>query len=668
MGEQTVPSKKMKKIRTKIMLLVILATLEVSVVCCILGMFITRNSTLDAIEQNLSETTELAAVAAQNMISTYTLTISEIATNAILMDPELTLAEKQAFLMTKVTSYYMRSAGIADTNGYDAIHDRDLAKEPFFQAAMSGKSYISTPYIDGDDMYLIVAAPVIQHGTILSVIYFQCDTSILSSIVEHIQIGEEGEAYILDKEGTTIAHGDIQTVLNRENIIRLAAENPRNKDYNTLAAIESKMVAGETGVEQFRYEMDNSNNIQGYTPIPGTDGWSIAVTIDMDEFMQYAYTGCTIQIIICVVLCAIIILISTIIVNYDLAGPVMKCTKRLQALSAGDLHSPVPEVKSKDEIHTLSESTANLVKNFKLIVDEIGAVLNSIANGNLTRDSASKHYPGDFKVLHDYLQVIDNKLNHTMSGIVNSAALVSGSAAQMASSSSTLSQGAISQSSAVEELSSSIEDIGRDARTTAQLTNQAKTSVNQAGARLQESSQQIQALNEAMALITTSSNEIRRIIDTIEDIALQTNILALNASVEAVRAGTAGKGFSVVAGEIRELANKSDLAAKATIELIQNSIIAVNNGSQAVEQVTDSVTHVETVTAEAVEQMTVVAEAIERQTIAMEQVVLGINQISNVVQSNSASAEESAAASEELFAQADILKHLVGSFTLRRKK
>ena len=658
---------RMKKVRSKIILLIVLATMSITILCSILSMLITQNSTLDALEQTLSETTELAATAAQNMISTYTLTISEIATNSYLKDSATTMAEKQAFLMSKVDAYYMRSAGIADTNGYDAIHDIDLSEEPFFQAAMHGKSYMSTPYISGDDMYLIVSAPVVQHGTILYVIYFQCDTSILSSIVDNIQIGEEGEAYILDKNGTTIAHSDMQIVIDQENIIRLAAENPENKDYRTLASIESKMIAGESGIERFYYISDASDNIQGYAPVPDTDGWSIAVNIDLDEFMQYAYTGNMVQFIFCIILCLLIIMISIIVINRSIARPITTCTKRLQALSAGDLHSHVPVVKGRDEIHILSESTASLVKNFKQIVDEIGTVLSSIADGDLTKDSVREHYPGDFKALYDYLKVIDGKLNHALREIASSAILVSGGAGQMASSSSILSQGAISQSSAVEELSSTIESIGCDAKTTAQLTEQAKTSVNQAGSTLHESSKQIQQLNEAMTLITTSSREIHRIIDTIEDIALQTNILALNASVEAARAGASGKGFAVVAGEIRELAAKSDLAAKATKELVNHSISAVSSGSKIVEEATDSVTLAAAVSAKAAEQMTVAAEAIERQTIAMEQITLGVSQISNVVQSNSASAQESAATSQQLSNQADILKKLMGNFTLRRK-
>lgn len=165
--------------------------------------------------------------------------------------------------------------------------------------------------------------------------------------------------------------------------------------------------------------------------------------------------------------------------------------------------------------------------------------------------------------------------------------------------------------------------------------------------------------------ITESSGEISRIIDTIENIAFQTNILALNAAVEAARAGTSGKGFAVVAEEVRNLAIKSDQAAKATKDLIDRSTRAVGGGSQVVERVTDSVTTVVKLADQVVEQVEYVAKEVEDQTDAIAQVAAGIEQISGVVQTNSATAQESAATSQELSGQADMLKQLVGSFRLK---
>ncbi len=647
------------------MVMVILATMGVAFVNVVLSTMISRNSTVSAIEQSLTETTELAALAAQNMISTYTLTISEIASSPVLTDPEASLSEKQAFLQSKVDAYYMRFGGMADAGGFDSFHNADISGEAFFQAALEGKSYMSTPYREGNDMYLVVSAPVISNGTVQGVVYFQCDTNLLQSIITEIQIGEEGDAYILDKEGTTIAAVETEEVQSQENLISEMADNPDDEYIQKLGSIEKKMIAGESGIGRYTYPAeDNAAYIQGYAPIPGTDGWSVAVTLSEDEFLHYAYVGNNVQLLICALLCIIVIVISAFVCR-SITTPIVSCAKRLHALSEGDLKSPVPEARGKDETRTLSDSTAHLVESFRVMMNEIGSILNSIADGNLTAESVKEHYPGDFKALQASLATITDKLNQTMSGIAQATSRVSEGSAEVASSGMALSQGSIQQASAVVELSGTLSDMDEDAKKTALLSEKTKTTVNNAGAQLQESRQHIDELNEAMELITSTSGEIKKIIDTIDDIAAQTNILALNASVEAARAGEAGKGFAIVANEVRELAHKSDEAAKATMNLIQRSISAVSSGSEAVKEVTVSVTAVATLAGQVTEQMDRMAEAVERQTTSINQVNLAVSQISEVVQSNSAAAEESASTSEELSNQAAVLNQLVEGFTLQ---
>ncbi len=649
------------------MILVILATMGVAFFNVVLSTLISRNSTISAIEQNLTETSELAALAAQNMISTYTLTISEVASYPVLTDPEVSPSEKQAFLQSKVDAYYMRFGGMADADGFDSFHNADISGEPFFEAALAGESYLSTPYMDGSDSFLVVSAPVISDGTVQGVVYFQCDTTILQSIINGIQIGEEGDAYILDKEGTTIAAMEAEEVQSQENLIREMASSPDDQYIQELGSIEQKMVAGESGVGRYTYPEDHANYIQGYAPIPGTDGWSVGVTISEDEFLHYAYVGNNVQLIVCTILCVLVILLSALVCR-SVTGPIVKCTRRLHALSEGDLRSPLPQVHGKDETRILADSTAHLVNAFRVMMEEIGRILSSIAGGDLTAESVAEHYPGDFKALQEDLQTISDKLNQTIGGIADASAHVSSGSAQVASSSMMLSQGSTEQASAVVQLSATLADMDNDAKKTALLSEQTKATVNSAGAQLQKSRDHIDGLNEAMELINSTSNEIKHIIDTIEDIAAQTNILALNASVEAARAGTAGKGFAVVANEVRELASKSDQAAKATMDLIQRSMAAVSSGSKAVTEVTVSVSDVAILASQVTEKMDAMAEAVERQTNSINQVNLAVSQISEVVQSNSSTAEESAATSQELSSQAEVLNHLVEGFTLRRQR
>ena len=657
----------MKKIQTKIMMLIVFAILGVSIISSVQSIIITQSSTMEAIEKLLVETIELASASAQNTIATYTYTIGEIAANPTLVDEELTPDEKQAFLQTRVDAYSMRFAGLADSTGYDSYHDVDISGTVFFQEAMKGKTYMTTPYVEKKDTFLVIASPVFKDGVIEGVAYFQCDTYILQSIVEGVNIGEYGEAYILDKEGTTIAYVNDELLLNQENVIREAEKNPKDKDLQTVAAIERKMIAGESGIVEYYYEEDDSNNVQVYAPIQGTDGWSIAVNLDKDEFMQTAYEGTNTQVAISVVLCVVVILISAGI-SRSISKPVVKCAKRLRALSEGDLNSAVPKVGSRDEVRILADSPAQLVDNFRVIVDEMGKVLGGIANGDLTQNIVSDHYPGDFKKLQNYLETIDRKLNNTMGGIVSAANYVSAESRQVAASSAELSRGTAAQSSAVEQLFVTIEDIDRDAKQTAQLAEQTKNAVNSAEMELQESNRHIEDLNEAMNQITTSSREIAHIIDTIENIAFQTNILALNASVEASHAGEMGKGFAIVAEEVRALATKADEAAKATMELLEHSITAVESGSKIVQKVTGSVANVAELSEQAAEQMDIVAESVERQMGAIEQVTQAVGQISNVVHTNSSTAQESEAVSKELSGQANILNRLVSGFSLRNRK
>ena len=324
----------------------------------------------------------------------------------------------------------------------------------------------------------------------------------------------------------------------------------------------------------------------------------------------------------------------------------------------------VISVHSNDEVGDLAQIFRETIQRLRSYIGEISGVLDSIASGDLT-NSIQQDYVGDFASIKRSLDGIENNLNNTMGQIKTSAEQVSAGSEQVSNSAQSLAQGATEQASSVEELSATVNEISENAKKTAQATREAGQFVEQAGAQLNISVEYVQQLNTAMAKISSSSEEISKIIATIENIAFQTNILALNAAVEAARAGAAGKGFAVVADEVRNLANKSDEAAKATKELIESSIASVNEGSDVVEKVTQSLTRTSESAGGVTEKMSIVVEAVESQTAAISQVTEGIDQISAVVQTNSATSEECAAASEELSSQASLFRQLVRAFRLR---
>ncbi len=367
----------------------------------------------------------------------------------------------------------------------------------------------------------------------------------------------------------------------------------------------------------------------------------------------------------------ICILILTRYLRRNVSGPLGQITQMAKRLEAGDLgladgEDIVLDIHSDDEIGQLSQAFKDTSFRLRSYIGEISDMLGAIANGDLT-SSTKQEYVGDFVSIKRSLDGIGGKLNEMLERIEESADQVSAGADNVSSGAQALSQGATEQASAVEELAATITDISEIAKKTAATAEDVGQSVEQASGQLDVSVEYVKELNAAMEKISSSAEQIGKIIDTIENIAFQTNILALNATVEAARAGNAGKGFAVVAEEVRNLATKSDAAAKATKELIDGSISAVREGGEVVEKVTASLERTSEVNGNVTAMMANVVDAAGTQANAIMQVTGGIDQISSVVQNNSATSEQSAAASEELSSQADTLKQFLSSFRLRRQ-
>ena len=377
-------------------------------------------------------------------------------------------------------------------------------------------------------------------------------------------------------------------------------------------------------------------------------------------------TAKTIMITVVVVAtCFVIFMAMRIIVS--ITRPVKQVSVALKGFSMGKLDIPVT-YSSRSELGGMCDTlrTSQHVLT-ELISDECN-ILEEMANGNFDVKTKDENiYVGELSSILKSIRSINGNLSNTLGQIMYSAGQVANEAMQVSNGSQSLAQGSTEQASSVEQLASTIAEISNNSRNNAHNSEQASNQSKLAGGQVEESVKLMADMVVAMQNISDSSNEIGKIIATIENIAFQTNILALNAAVEAARAGTSGKGFAVVAEEVRNLATKSDQAAKATKELIERSVNAVGSGSLVVEKVTDSVTAAAKMAGEAVEQMEQVTKAVDDQTDAIEQAAAGIEQISGVVQNNSATAEESAATSQELSGQAAMLQQLVGGFRLLKK-
>ena len=366
-----------------------------------------------------------------------------------------------------------------------------------------------------------------------------------------------------------------------------------------------------------------------------------------------------------VVIAALCVLMAIYIIR-SISKPVGELDNVAKKIAEGDLDQNIT-YKSKDEIGTLSvnfNKTVGRLRNYVSYIDEISSVLRQIAGGNLVFD-LTLNYEGEFAKVKQALEEISLSLNDTLGQINQAADQVSSGSDQVSSGAQALSQGATEQASSIEELAATINEISTQVKDTAANANAVRQQTDQTGEQVATSNEQMQEMIAAMTEISDKSGQISRIIKTIEDIAFQTNILALNAAVEAARAGEAGKGFAVVADEVRNLASKSSEASKSTAALIEGTVQAVEKGTEIANATAESLFAVVESTKGVVSSVDKIASAADQQAESIAQVTQGIDQISSVVHTNSATAEESAAASEELSSQAQVMKGLVGRFTLR---
>ena len=344
--------------------------------------------------------------------------------------------------------------------------------------------------------------------------------------------------------------------------------------------------------------------------------------------------------------------------------PILTITNKTKPLQDGCMKLEI-NYNAKDEIGDLARTLKISIEQTSQYIEDINRMMGELSVGNFNV-APSVPFIGDFSSIAEAIESFTNSLSSAMANIHNVEQKVFGHARTLSDGSQMLAQGATEQASAVVELSATLDELSKSAKQNIQMASEMRDMAHLTGKQVNLSSQQMDQLINAMMDISNTSQQIEEIISTIENIAFQTNILALNAAVEASRAGTAGKGFAVVAEEVRNLAAQSDQAAKATKELIENSVRAAERGNKIVEEVSGTLQKTLELVVKSNSSIDEITDVVQEEATSIEQVAEGIGQIASVVQTNSANSEESAAVSTELFEQVNRLQDQTNKFQLKQ--
>ncbi|MGN0665073.1 MAG: methyl-accepting chemotaxis protein [Huintestinicola sp.] len=537
------------------------------------------------------------------------------------------------------------------TTDVDLPPEFDVTKRQWYLDAVDagGKSICTSPYIDflTGKMIVTVASAIYKDGELYGVAGADLYVDELINKCGSVNISENAYPMLLDSEQHILVH--------------------RNEDYTPKSGDDGTVFTSVSDVEAYatnEQPIDSVSIMYDYdgvkraiaTVILPTLNWSLGYAIDYSTYLAPSNSLALNQNLSNAIGLLAMIGITAIVIK-RLLNPIRELHTAAKSMAEGNLNY-VPNYFGNDVLGELCSKLADTNKALKNYVDDISINLSNMANGNFNVNFNAE-YVGDFTSIKRSIEDISSSIGSIISGINTASAQVTRGADSISETASSLAMGAGEQSQSVEAMSEITDRFMKLINDTSSNAGKARVFADQTGECVSNSNVSMKELLVSMQEITEMSVQIEKIVKTIDDIAFQTNILALNAAVEAARAGEAGKGFAVVADEVRNLASKSAEAAKNTTILIQNTALAIEKGSRVANETAESLEAV-TDKSEGVNRLvTEISEACDIQSREISQIKEKMETIANVAQKNTATAEESAASSEELSSQARMLEQLL---------
>lgn len=551
------------------------------------------------------------------------------------------------------TQYGFTSGNILNDKGVSLKDGTDFSERDYVIKALDGVTNVSDITLSKytNTYGFSVAAPLVSDsGRITGVVYYRMDIDFMKAITDSIHISNNSYAYIVDGSGTIIVHPN-------EDLI---TEYCLVDQPGTVSTLGHNLVAGNTGDGEYEY---NGQSITcGYAPIKGTNGWSIVIAAPTSDFSSTISRN-IMKLFVYIIILAVVAIIVAGLYARTISGKIVKVKEALEKLAVGDFSNKLEQSHSKDELGVLINSTYSLQATLTGLISEIGRILETISNYDLTSENM-KEYPGKFNELAESMNRISDILKGLILEVKESANCVGIGARELADAAENLSQGTVAQATSIQAVAEDIQDMAEKIGNTSASEATVSGELRQLDDQIQTGNNEMTSLLHAVSDVEAMSNDIRKIVGTIDSIAFQTNILALNAAVEAAGAGEYGKGFSVVADEIGNLAGKCSTSSKQTEELVNRCIEKINMAKASADSTFDCLSKVASNSTEIFAAFEQINDDTAKQAAHSDNIQREVNNISDIIQNNTAASQETAASSETLSNQADNLNALIAKFRL----
>ncbi len=504
-----------------------------------------------------------------------------------------------------------------------------------------------------DNLGITMGMPVKENGETAFYLVGVYKYDMLNDVLSSINIGKNGMAYMVNQEGIVTGHPDQSKVQAKSTLLQLGGGNEE--------AIKS-VTTGETGSTEF--DIDGQQMLVAFSPIHGTQ-WALVIQVPKSDY-NHLINGAMIVAGICTLVVLFLSILVILRMARSISKPVKNVTNRMLCLSDGDLHTEVAHIRSGDELEIMTRTLADTVGSVNRYISDIHQVLSGVADGNLQIEPQVQ-YKGDFTLIRNSLGTILTSMNKTISGFRAAAARLARMAEELSGQSGQLHQASLEQNQATEVLVDEVTHVKEQLAGVIKSSDQTHTMTGEITRKVQEANTQMDSLSNAMSNISSNAQEITSIAKAIDNIAFQTNILALNASVEAARAGSAGRGFAIVADEVKELAGKSAQEAQNAMDIVTNTRAVIQEGVELNASTAESlqaIYGVSTEISEISDQLVAAVQGQENALISMEE---RIATISSIADRNLQSAVGTSQSSELLAKEAEELQMQVKKFALKEE-